>query len=418
MQVFKFGGASVKDAESVKNVTNIVAQYGSMPMVLVVSAMGKSTNALEMILIAQQSKSEKEFEKLKNELVAFHCNIVQSLFDDKSVQSSLINDIQNSVNKGFDNATLSEDEKYSKAVAIGELLSTKIVAEHIKTSGLKTVWMDARKCIRTSNRKVDADINWLETEELMKSQIHTSAINVIQGFIGSDAFGKTTTLGREGSDFTAAIAAFCLNSEKVTIWKDVPGLLDADPKWFDDTQLIPSISYKEATELAYYGASVIHPKTLKPLQNKSIPLYIRSFKSPEEVGTVIQHNENGDHLIPSFIFKMDQVLITVTPRDFSFIDEANLAELFAVFSQHNIRVNLMQNTALTFSICIDNKGEWKNLLKDFSGKYKVLYNIGLELVTVRHYNQQTIERIMVNKQLLLEQRTRNTLQFILEDISN
>lgn len=418
MQVFKFGGASVKDAESVKNVTKIVTQYGSTPMVLVVSAMGKSTNALEQLLIAQNSKSEKEFEKLKTDLVSFHYKVVLDLFEDRSIQSSLHNDIQNIINKGFDNAVLSEDEKYSKAVSVGELLSSKIVAEHLKSSGLKTVWLDARKCIRTSNRKVDADINWLETEELIKSQIHTSAVNVMQGFIGSDAFGKTTTLGREGSDFTAAIAAYCLNSENVTIWKDVPGLLDADPKWFDETRLIPSISYKEATELAYYGASVIHPKTLKPLQNKSIPLYIRSFKSPEEIGTVIQHSENEDHLIPSFIFKMDQVLITVTPRDFSFIDEANLAELFAVFSQHNIRVNLMQNTALTFSICIDNKGDWKNLLKDFSGKYKVLYNKGLELVTVRHYNQQTIERIMVNKVLLLEQRTRNTLQFILEDISN
>lgn len=416
MQVFKFGGASVKDAESVKNVTNIVAQFGSMPLILVVSAMGKSTNAIEHLLKAQNSESEKEFELLKNKLIAFHYNIVQGLFDDTAIQSVLYNSIQNIVNKGFDNTGLNNDEKYSKAVAIGELLSTKIIATHLELSGIKTVLMDARKCIRTSNKKIDADINWLETEELIKAQVHTGAVNVLQGFIGSDAFGKTTTLGREGSDFTAAIAAYCLNSKSVTIWKDVPGLLDADPKWFDDTKLIPSISYKEATELAYFGASVIHPKTLKPLQNKSIPLYVRSFKSPSEVGTVIQHNEKEDHLIPSFIFKMDQVLISISPRDFSFIDEANLAELFSVFNQRGIRINLMQNTALTFSICIDNKNNWQVLLEDLSKKYKVLYNQGLELATVRHYNQKTIERIMINKRLLLEQRTRQTLQFILEDL--
>ena len=331
-------------------------------------------------------------------------------------KKKLQSNIEQILATGFNNQGLDEDEKYSLAVASGELMSTTILAAYLNDVGLKTNLMDARKCIRTSTKKVDADVNWLETGELMKEQFHTSAINVLQGFIASDAFGKTTTLGREGSDFSAAIAAYSLGCEGVTIWKDVPGLLDADPKWFDNTQLIPSISYKEATELAYYGASVIHPKTLKPLQNKGISLEIKSFLDPSAAGTSIQKNDCDDHLIPSFIFKMNQVLVTISPRDFSFIDEANLAELFNVFSQRNVRVNVMQNTALTFSICIDNKGNWKKLLQDFSERYKVRYNENLELVTVRHYNQETIDRVMVNKRILLEQRTRNTLQLVLEDL--
>lgn len=416
MQVFKFGGASVKDAESVKNVARIVKQYGDLAMVVVVSAMGKSTNALENMLETQRSQDASKFETLRSGLQSFHEEIIRDLFTDESECAKLVDVLKSILIDGFDNATLSIDEKYSKAVAAGELMSTNIMAAYFSAFGLKSNLMDARKCIRTSNKKIDADVNWLETEELIKTQTHTNAVNVMQGFIGSDALGKTTTLGREGSDFTAAIAAYCLNSERVTIWKDVPGLLDADPKWFDNTQLIPSISYKEATELAYYGASVIHPKTLKPLQNKRIGLDIKSFVNPVAKGTSIQHNDCDDHLIPSFIFKMDQVLITISPRDFSFIDEANLAELFAVFSQRNVRVNVMQNTALTFSICIDNKGDWKQLLNDFSERYQVKYNDSLELVTVRHYNQETIERITINKNILLEQRTRNTVQLVLEDL--
>jgi aspartate kinase len=415
MQVFKFGGASVKDAESVKNVARIVKQYGDHAMVVVVSAMGKSTNALENMLEAQRNNASSKFDTLQSGLQSFHEEIIRKLFTDEGECSKLLAVIKSILIEGFDNAKLSCDEQYSKAVAVGELMSTHIVAAYFEAVGLKTNLMDARQCIRTSLRTVDADVNWLETEELMKAQFHTTAVNVLQGFIASDAVGKTTTLGREGSDFTAAIAAYCLGSDCVTIWKDVPGLLDADPKWFDNTQLIPSISYKEATELAYYGASVIHPKTLKPLQNKGIALEIKSFLEPEEKGTSIQHNDCDDHLIPSFIFKMNQVLVSISPRDFSFIDEANLAELFLVFNQRNVRVNVMQNTALTFSICIDNKGEWKSLLQDFSEKYQVRYNENLELVTVRHYNQETIERVTVNKNILLEQRTRNTVQLVLED---
>jgi aspartate kinase len=415
MQVFKFGGASVKNAESVINVARIVEQYGSHAMVVVVSAMGKSTNALETMLTTQRHEDVQQFELLRSELLAFHNEIVKGLFAEEDEGLKLMNVIRTIVSEGFNNEGLSVDEQYSKAVAIGELLSTHIVAAYFTKAGIKTNLMDARKCIRTSTKAVDAEVNWLETEDLLKTQCHTSAVNVLQGFIASDAFGKTTTLGREGSDFTAAIAAYSLSCESVTIWKDVPGLLDADPKWFDNTQLIPSISYKEATELAYYGASVIHPKTLKPLQNKGIPLEIKSFLDPTQRGTSIQYNDCNDHLIPSFIFKMNQVLISISPRDFSFIDEANLAELFMVFGQRNIRVNVMQNTALTFSICIDNKGDWKNLLQDFSEKYQVRYNEGLELVTVRHYNQETIDRVTVNKSTLLEQRTRNTLQLVLEE---
>lgn len=416
MQVFKFGGASVKDAESVKNVAEIIKEYGTKPMVVVLSAMGKSTNALENLLELHNSKQSAEFEKKSKAFLAFHSTIYEALFNDEATKSTLKTLGEKLLNDAFNSSNLNTDQKYSKTVAIGELYSSHILYEYLKSLEIKCHLLDARSCIRTANKTVSADVNWTETEELIKTNFHSNAVNVVQGFIASDGFKNTTTLGREGSDFTAAIMAYCLNAESVSIWKDVPGLLDADPKWFDDTRLIPSISYKEATELAYYGASVIHPKTLKPLQNKGIALYVKSFLKPEDSGSTIHSSENNDSLIPSFIFKMDQVLVSITARDFSFIDEANLAELFNIFNQRSIRVNLMQNTALTFSICIDNNNKWEALLDDLSNKYKVLYNKGLELATVRHYNQQTIERIMTNKKLLLEQRTRNTLQFVLEDL--
>ena len=358
-RVFKFGGASVKDAESVKNVAHILQQFENDELVVVISAMGKTTNALEKILQAYFD-GDTACKQLIQDLEDFHSVIIQELFGENSDSiSNELNTLFTSLSKKCE--TKPSDNfnfEYDQIVSLGEAISTKIVHAYLIHIEVKAEWLDARQIIHTNNKWREARINWEETEDscnkVVKNVFKSGAkIAISQGFIGHTAEGHTTTLGREGSDFSAAIFAYVLDAEDVTIWKDVPGMLNADPKWFDNTVLLEQISFREAIELAYFGASVIHPRTIQPLKRKNIPLHIKSFINPDAQGSVIQSSEEFDANIPSFIFKMDQILVSLTPRDFSFIIEENLEDIFAYLNKEGIRMNIMQNSAVSFSFCVD-----------------------------------------------------------------
>lgn len=423
MLVFKFGGASVKNADAIKNVAQILTLFQQDKKVVVVSAMGKSTNLLEEIVGALKDGNHQKFDMLVDQLYDFHLSILNQLFSEKHYKvfarlDSVFEYIKAKKAAGFSDNYHFE---YDQLVSLGEVLSTIIVEAYLRELGEKSVLLDARKLIRTDHNYRDANVDWKKTEELIQNAINPlladSDTFIVQGFIGHTSEGITTTLGREGSDYTAGIFAYCLNAKDVTIWKDVPGMLNADPKWFDDTIKLDKISFKEAIELAYYGASVIHPKTIKPLQNKHIPLYVKSFVDPKAEGTVIQESMDFDHLVPSFIFKMNQVLFSITPRDFSFIVEENLSEIFNKLSQVGAKINLMQNSALSFSFVLDQeKIDIQEIYDLFKEHYEVRYNQNLELVTIRHYNQETIDRVMVNKQEILEQKTRQTIRILMKDL--
>jgi len=418
MKVFKFGGASVKDAESIRNIIELLSLYQGEKLAIVISAMGKNTNAFEE-LVSSCLSSNEHFLILIAQRKAFHLEILNELISDKS------NPIFDEVHSIFKDLTeifssnLQENEKalYSEIVSVGELLSTKIINSFLLQEGLISQWIDARKFIRTEDTFLSANVEWGITQELFTTEFlpsfDTCDILITQGFVGHNASNQTTTLGREGSDFSAAIVAHCCNAEDVTIWKDVPGMLNADPKWFDNTVKLDKISFREAIELSYYGASVIHPKTIKPLQNKNIPLYVKSFLNPTEDGTVIHSCTKNDHLIPSYIFKKDQILFSITPKDFSFIGEENLSDIFRILSSLDMKINVMQNSALSFSILIDDKNlDIAQFLKLFSETYQVKYNSELELITIRHYNQETIARLTSSKSIILQQLTRETARII------
>jgi aspartate kinase len=294
-----------------------------------------------------------------------------------------------------------------------------VINAYLVERGFSSVWLDARSLVRTDNNYQEGNVDWKKTEELIQGNVEPlftqNKILVTQGFLGHTPEGMTTTLGREGSDYTAGIFAYCLKAEGVTIWKDVPGMLNADPKLFDDTVLLKQISFKEAIELSYYGASVIHPKTVKPLQNRNIPLYVKSFIKPEENGTVIQEKSDFDSLVPSYILKFDQVLYTITPKDFSFLVEENLSDIFKRLANANAKINMMQNSALSFSILLDRKKvNPEDVLHMFSDSYHVKYNEGLELITIRHYDESTIQKVTANKEILVQQRTRQTARFVVK----
>jgi aspartate kinase len=420
MLVFKFGGASVKDAEGVINLAQIVKRYPKEKLLIVVSAMGKMTNKLEALTRAYLHGEEEETHQLFEEVKAYHFGILEKLFPDH--KHPVYNDIANSfveidwlIEEEPDDAP---DYIYDQIVSIGEIVSTKIVAAYLSFTGNNAKWLDARNFIQTDNNYREGNVNWEKTEQEIQhnlAPVLEHQIGVTQGFIGGTSENFTTTLGREGSDYSAAIFASCLNAQSLTIWKDVPGVLNADPKWFDETERIPQLSYHDAIELAYYGATVIHPKTIKPIQNKNIPLYVRSFLHPEAEGTDITASEN-QLPVPSFIFKVQQVLISIFPKDFSFIIEENLSDIFSLFHEHKVKINTMLNSAISFSVSIDEDPEkLQKLIEELSVHYKVKYNTGLELVTIRYYNQQTIDRVTVNKNILLEVKSRHTCQIVMKD---
>ncbi|MBU2020590.1 MAG: aspartate kinase [Bacteroidetes bacterium] len=420
MKVFKFGGASVKDPNAVRNVSNILRLFDGEKRIIVISAMGKTTNALEEIAKAVHQNNPLVVKEKATFLRDFHTEILNDLFPKKE------NGIFETINTIFDQLEAANnqnessfDEVYDSIVSLGEVISTHIVTAFLQTEGHSARWANATQLIRTNHKFREAEIDWRTTETLITQDFlpyfSEVDIQVTQGFIGHTSDGKTTTLGREGSDFTAGVFAYCTNAESVTIWKDVPGMLNADPKYFDDTVKLDKISFREAIELSYYGASVIHPKTIKPLQNKNIPLYVKSFIEPEKDGTTIQADATSDTLVPSFIFKMNQVLVSITPRDFSFIVEENLSDIFIRLARANAKINVMQNSALSFSILLDrDKIDISQLLGLFENTYQVTVQENLELVTIRHYDDATIQRVKGDKTVILEQKTLETARLILQ----
>ena len=419
MKVFKFGGASVKDAEAVRNVADIINLYAEN-LVIVVSAMGKMTNAMEEITEAYFSNNKVKTEKLLSKVIGFHENIIRNLGLPKLASiETIFNNLKQIVSQ---KSTSNFDYEYDQIVSFGEIISTTIISEYLNSINKKCKWFDARKIIRTNDKYREAKVDWECTKENVFSNIDAylsprgnQKIAITQGFIGHNEKGKTTTLGREGSDFSASILAWCLNAEEVIIWKDVPGVLNADPKYFDSCIKLNKISFREAIELSYFGASVIHPKTIKPLQNLGIPLFVKSFLNPKESGTEIQSSLENDTLIPSFIFKQNQILISISAKDFSFIAEDNLSEIFKHFSKNGVKTNLMQNSAISFSICVDNDSSPINkILKILSVNYSVKYNDGLELLTIRHYDDKTIQKLTLNKEVLVEQKSRHTARFVMK----
>lgn len=420
MKVFKFGGASVKDADGVKNLASVVKRYGSEKLIIVVSAMGKTTNALERLTQAFFYKKENP-ETVLNEIREYHLNIMNGLFtnSDHPVYDDVHNTLVELEWAIEDEPTHSYDCEYDQIVSVGEIISTKIVAAYLQECGFSCAWKDVRDYLKTDNTYREGKVDWDLTGKRITTDLlpvfSSTDIVITQGFIGVTSENFTTTLGREGSDYTAAIFAFCTNADSLTIWKDVTGVLNADPKWFDDTRLIPQMTYQDAIELTYYGATVIHPKTIKPLQNKNIPLLVRSFINPDQEGTRI-HNVQTPLPVPCFIFKINQVLISISPRDFSFIVEENISSIFSLFSRHRVKVNTMQNSAISLSICVDDDPlKLPELLKDLQKQYRVLYNDQLELVTIRYYDQATIDRVTTGKNILLEVKSRYTAQLVMKN---
>lgn len=418
MRVFKFGGASVKDAEAVQNVCNILKSYASEQVLVVISAMAKTTNALEQVWKAYLQK-DSSLTKHVQEVQQFHYNMIDELFKNDAQQ------IKDEVSNIFveldwiieEEPQDSKNYLYDQIVSLGELLSTKIVEAYLRKQGIQSVWLDARAYIQTDNTYREGKVDWAKTNEFINADIPNILKNniiITQGFIGCTSENFSTTLGREGSDYSAAIFANCLDAESLTIWKDVPGVLTADPKLFGNAIKLDHIPYAEAIEMTYYGASVIHPKTIKPLQNKKIPLYVKAFSNPAEEGTCVGLKDSVVFTHPIIIVKKQQILLSISTLDYSFIAEDNLSELIGIISKHSVKINTMQNSAMTFSCCVDDDDKLADLISEISGKYKVYYNNNLELITIRHYNNEVIEEILKGKTLLLEQRSRSTIQLVLK----
>ena len=419
MRVFKFGGASVKDAKGVKNLANIVAQSEGN-LVVVVSAMGKMTNAFEELVKAYYKGDENRWEHLaliKN----YHFQIIDELFDSAEEIYPEIDALFFKIEDRMDRrSSLDYDFEYDQLVGYGEIISTKIISAYLNKTGIKNRWMDVRFVLRTNDKWRDASVNWEQTAELMKLNytFTDERIYITQGFLGATISDLTTTLGREGSDFTAAIIGSVLKAKKVEIWKDVPGILNADPQYFKNPKKIEKMSYREAVELTFFGAKVIHPKTIKPLENSNIPLHVRSFLKPEASGTLIASNEaTGDvKKIPVFIMKIRQVLITLSQPDFSFMDEKSMAWIFGIFSTLNMKINLMQHSALNLSVSIDMPERGiHDLIEQLAEQFEVRYNDGLELITIRHYTPEAIEQEIAHRTVFVEQKTRRIARFLVKD---
>jgi aspartate kinase len=418
MKVFKFGGASVKNAEALRNVVQIIRQYEDR-LFIVVSAMDKTTNRLEEVVNHLLARDAASFEYAVREIEQFHRTVIKNLeLQDSEGLTQEIAEIFHALRRRY-NIPISEHLgfEYDQVVSLGEVLSSKILAHVLQSEKVDAQWLDARQFIRTDNHYKEGNVDWDKTTQKINSRMeefpHKKCF-VSQGFIGHTSEGFTTTLGREGSDYSAAIIAYALSAKDVTIWKDVPGMLNADPKYFHNTQLLKSISYKEAIELAYFGASVIHPKTVKPLQNKNIKLYIKSFMDPQSEGTVIQAEQTRDQLIPSFIVKKNQILVSISANDFSFINEDALAKVFERFYSNAIKINLMQNSALNFSTLVDaDKVDMDKLIALFKPEFSCKYNDNVELLTVRHYTPEILADLLDGRTILLEQRSRQTARFVL-----
>ena len=414
MQVFKFGGASVKNANGVKTLASVLQKVDHKNTLIVVSAMGKTTNAIELVL-KNYFENKTELQSSIQEVVKYHNEILLNLFENENHPIfKKIKSLFEELNIFFrTNKSPDYSFVYDQTISFGELVSTTIISEYLNAIGLKNNWIDVRNQIKTDNYYRQANVNWNLTQQLITSQFNTSILNITQGFLGSDSNNFTTTLGREGSDYTAAIYAYCLNAKSVTIWKDVPGVLNADPRYFENAQLINKISYREAIELAFYGASVIHPKTLQPLQGKEIPLYVKSFLKPKQTGTIIGKGVTLEPMIPCFIVKKNQVLLCLSSLDFSYIVEENISEIFKLLHQYKMKVDVIQNSAISFSVCIDNLyNNLEKLLHHLKAKFKIQCNKNVSLYTIRHYTENAIKQIEKGKTVLLKQLTQETVQIV------
>ena len=416
MKVFKFGGASVKDALGVKNLLSVIKTVGHKDTLVVVSAMGKTTNALEKIIDDYFKEKDKTPEGIY-QLKEFHLNIIKDLFEKKSFEiEKRIHEIFDEL-IGFLNSNKSPNYSfvYDQLVSYGEILSTKIIHHFIEFSGIDNFWLDSRNCIKTDDYYRAANLNWELTQKNIKQEVEKDSLIITQGFIGSNSNNFTTTLGREGSDYSAAIFAYALNATSVTIWKDVPGVLNGDPRVFQNTQLLNQISYREAIELAFYGASVIHPKTLQPLQRKEIPLYVKSFENPVKPGTAVSKGKTIEPNIPCYIVKKNQVLLRLSSIDFSFIVEENISYIFSMLHEYQMPVELIQNSAISFSVCVNNKYKrLEELVLVLRSKFNVEVIENVDLYTIRHFDKNASKFIhSFKKPILLEQRTQETAQFLI-----
>lgn len=419
IKVFKFGGASVRSAEGVHNLANVVSRY-SENLVIVVSAMGKTTNALEIIL-AKYLDNDLSYVDNIAALKNYHLDIVNELFNrikDLEVQNLDLRfaELETFIksNKNFD-----YNFCYDQIVSFGELISTTIVSGYLNTIGIENSWVDVRECLKSDTNYREGNIDYKISQALTteKFDFRNDRIYLTQGFIAGTPFNTTATLGREGSDYTAAILANLLNAEDVTIWKDVAGVLNADPKFFKNTCKLDFVSFQEAIELAYCGAQIIHPKTIKPLQNKRIPLYVKSFLNPDAVGTKILHSDVPLKLPPVLVLKSNQVLISLTPRDFSFVIEDSLSQIFALLYKHRVKVNMIHTSAITFSICVDEEKHYlPAAIKDLQKDFVVKYNKELELLTIRHYTKAKIDEHISDREVYMQQRTRSTARFVMDAI--
>ena len=415
MRIFKFGGASVKDAEGIHNMYRVLEQTGHKQTLIVVSAMGKTTNAFEKLIEAYFDDA-KQMESQLNEIIDYHLGIMNEIFNHPK------HDVFDQVKQRFDRLrTFLKNNKsphysfvYDQVVSTGELVSTTIITHFLNEKGIAANWLDARECIQTDNSYRDANVDWDKTEKAIREKVNPDQFYITQGFIGSDDNNFTTTLGREGSDYTAAIFAYCLNTNSVTIWKDVPGVLNADPRHFESTQLLHHISYQEAIELAFYGASVIHPKTLQPLQRKEIPLHVKSFINPSDEGTKVSKGVAIDPHIPCYIVKNNLSLIKLSSLDFSFIIEKNISDIFAMLHKYKMKVDLIQNSAISFSVCVFDKfGKIEELLHELRGRFQVDYKPNVSLYTIRHFQPESAAFLLRKNELLLEQRTQETMQLVM-----
>ncbi|MBW1618204.1 MULTISPECIES: aspartate kinase [Empedobacter] len=412
MKVFKFGGASVKDAAGVRNVASLLQSVGYENTCIIVSAMGKTTNALEEVV--KRYFEKQDFEKTINEVKEQHIALATELFDNPA-------EVSNEISQFFDdivsflrrNKSPNYSYVYDQVVCCGELISTKIISMYLNSIQINNEWLDVRDYIKTDNTYREGKVNWALTEESIK-RLPNTGLFITQGFLGSDPNFFTTTLGREGSDYSAAIFAYCLNADNMTIWKDVPGVLNADPRYFDNAELLNHISYEEAIELAYYGASVIHPKTLQPLQQKEIPFFVKSFINPTEAGTEVAKGQPLDPKVPCFILKREQHLIRLSSKDFSFITEDKLSGIFNKLYDYQIKVNLMQNSAISLSLCLEDK--YDNLEKfvaDMNEEYKVQEENNVLLYTIRHFDADS-DKVVSKEKELLRQTVRETLQIVVK----
>jgi len=414
MHILKFGGASVKDAQGVKNLVKVLQTVGYRDTLLVISAMGKTTNAIENV-INNYYNNKKELKSSIQDVTKFHNAILLELFDNEAHPVfKKVSDFFNEMSAFFQrNKSPDYNYVYDQVVGYGELVSTTIVSAYLEHANIKNTWLDVRDYIKTDVYYRNAKVDWNETQDRISNGLNIKKLNITQGFLGSDFNNFTTTLGREGSDYTAAIFAYCLNAESVTIWKDVPGVLNADPRHFENAQLINQISYREAIELAFYGASVIHPKTLQPLQRKEIPLYVKSFKNPDKKGTRVGKGIKIDPEIPCYIVKKNQVLIRLSSLDFSYIVEDNISHIFALLHQYKMKVDVIQNSAISFSVCVDNiYNNLDKLIQHLKAKFKVTCYENVALYTIRHYNIEATKQLEEKKTDLLKQLTQETVQMV------